>query len=138
MLQLLSDTIRINHRTPCSFKIDPGIEVRDPEKETHIYRIAQEAANNAIKHGSPTKISISLLHLGNRECVLKVEDNGRGIVKKRAKLSDGIGLQVMDYRANLIGGTLKITSTPHRGVSVVCRFPCPNEVVSESPKSSKD
>ena len=138
VLQLLSDTIRINHRTPCSFKIDPGIEVRDPEKETHIYRIAQEAANNAIKHGSPTKISISLLHLGNRECVLKVEDNGRGIVKKRAKLSDGIGLQVMDYRANLIGGTLKITSSPHRGVSVVCRFPCPNEATSESPKSSTD
>jgi len=136
VLQILADTIRINHRTLCSFTIDPGIDVGDSEKETHIYRIAQEAVNNAIKHGSPTQISISLQHLGDRECVLKVEDNGRGLMKSRAKLSDGIGLQVMDYRANLIGGTLKITSAPRRGVSVVCRFPCAKKRAAKSSKKT--
>jgi len=124
VLQLLADTIRINHRTACTCKIDPGIRIGDAEKETHIYRIAQEAANNAIRHGKPTKITISLRHLGETGCVLKIEDNGSGIKKTKAKASDGIGLQVMDYRANLIGGTLKITSKPRRGVTVTCRFPC--------------
>ena len=124
VLQLLADTIRINHRTACTCKIDPGIRIGDAEKETHIYRIAQEAANNAIRHGKPTKITISLRHLGEKGCVLKIEDNGSGIKKTKARASEGIGLQVMDYRANLIGGTLKITSKPRRGVTVTCRFPC--------------
>ena len=124
VLQLLADTIRINHRTACTCKIDPGIRIGDAEKETHIYRIAQEAANNAIRHGKPTKITISLRHLGEKGCVLKIEDNGSGIKKTKAKASEGIGLQVMDYRANLIGGTLKIASKPRRGVTVTCRFPC--------------
>lgn len=124
VLQLLADTIRINHRTACTCKIDPGIRIGDAEKETHIYRIAQEAANNAIRHGKPTKITISLRHLGEKGCVLKIEDNGSGFKKTKAKASEGIGLQVMDYRANLIGGTLKIASKPRRGVTVTCRFPC--------------
>lgn len=124
VLQLLADTIRLNHRTACTFKIDPGIRIDDAEKEMHIYRIAQEAANNAIRHGKPTKIILSMRHLGEKGCVLKIEDNGSGIKKTKAKASDGIGLQVMDYRANLIGGTLKIASKPRRGVTVTCRFPC--------------
>jgi PAS domain S-box-containing protein len=118
-LELLADTIRINHRTSCEFKMDPGIAIDDLEKETHVYRIAQEACNNAIRHGKPTKITISLLKLRDRECVLKIENDGSKLVK----LPDaGIGLQIMDYRANLIGGTLKINSKGSRGVTVSCRF----------------
>lgn len=124
VLQLLSETIRINHRTACACEVDPGIHLRDPEMEVHVYRIAQEAANNAVRHGKPAKITISLRHIGDKECVLKIEDNGSGISKTKAKISQGIGLQVMDYRANLIGGILKITSGPRGGVSVTCRFPC--------------
>jgi len=118
-LELLADTIRINHRTSCEFKMDPGIAIDDLEKETHIYRIAQEACNNAIRHGKPTKITISLLKLRDRECVLKIENDGSKLVKSP---DAGIGLQIMDYRANLIGGTLKINSKGSRGVTVSCRF----------------
>ena len=123
-LQLLAETIRINHRTACTCEVDPAIQIGDAEKESHIFRIAQEAANNAIRHGHPKKVAISLRHFGTDECVLMIENDGLGITKKKGKTNSGIGLQVMDYRANLIGGTLKVVSKPRRGVSVSCRFPC--------------
>ena len=118
-LKLLAETIRINHRTSCEFLMDPGIAINDLEKETHVYRIAQEACNNAIRHGKPTKITISLRMLSDRECVIKIENDGS---KLRKSPDAGIGLQIMDYRANLIGGTLNITSKGTRGVTVSCRF----------------
>jgi PAS domain S-box-containing protein len=133
-LQLLAETIRINHRTACTCEVDPVIQIRDAEMESHIFRIAQEAANNAIRHGHPKKVAISLRHLGTDECVLMIENDGLGITKKKGKTNNGIGLQVMDYRANLIGGTLKVVSKPRHGVSVSCRFPC---VKVEAKKTGK-
>jgi PAS domain S-box-containing protein len=121
-LQLLAETIRTNHRTSCDCEIDPHICVDDPEKVTHIYRIAQEAANNALRHGKPKNITIRLNSAGPQECVLKIENNGAGIIKKNG--GEGIGIRVMEYRANLIRGTLKVESKKRGGVSVVCRFPC--------------
>lgn len=122
-LQLLADTIQINHRTACDLKIDPDLNLEDLEKETHIYRIAQEACNNAIRHGKPSSISISLRKSGRKECVLKIENDGANLNRKSTQ---GIGLQIMDYRANLIGGALAIESKKHGGVCVICRFPCPS------------
>lgn len=124
-LQLLAETIRNNHRTACTCEVQPDIVISDPEKETHIYRIAQEAANNALRHGRPRSISISFKRQGEHECVLKIEDNGSGLLK-RGGGGQGIGMRVMDYRANLIGGILQIKSKPRGGVSVVCHFPCEN------------
>ena len=122
-LQLLAETIRTNHRTACTCAVNPDIKVEDPEKETHIYRIAQEAANNALRHGHPRSIKLSLQRLGTHEAVLKIEDDGTGLVK-RTPAHAGIGMRVMDYRANLIDGSLTIKSRPRGGVSVICRFPC--------------
>lgn len=87
------------------------------------YRIAQAAAKNAIRHGKPTKITISLRHLGEKICVLKNEADGLGVKKTKAKATEGIGLQVMDYQTNFIAGTLKIASNPHGGDTVTSRFP---------------
>jgi PAS domain S-box-containing protein len=121
-LQLLAETIRTNHRTACSCEVNPDIKIEDSEKETHIYRIAQEAANNALRHGHPSSIKLSLQLLGKNEAVLKIEDNGTGL-SKRTPDHTGIGLRVMDYRANLIDGSLTIKSRARGGVSVICRFP---------------
>lgn len=122
-LQLLAETVRTNHRTHCTCEVQADIHIEDSEKETHIYRIAQEAANNALRHGNPKSIRISLKRLGELRCELKIEDNGSGFVE-RDEGNQGIGMRVMDYRANLIGGSLEITSKPRGGVSVVCHFPC--------------
>jgi len=121
-LHLLAETIRTNHRTACTCTVNPDIKIEDPEKETHIYRIAQEAANNALRHGHPSSIHLSLQLLGKHEAVLKIEDNGTGL-GKRTPANTGIGLRVMDYRAKLIDGSLTIKSRPRGGVSVACRFP---------------
>jgi PAS domain S-box-containing protein len=121
-LHLLAETIRTNHRTACTCAVNPDIKIEDQEKETHIYRIAQEAANNALRHGHPSSIHLSLQLLGKHEAVLKIEDDGTGL-GKRTPANTGIGLRVMDYRANLIDGSLTIKSRPRGGVSVVCRFP---------------
>ncbi|WP_395745268.1 PAS domain S-box protein [Prosthecobacter sp.] len=121
-LHLLAETIRTNHRTTCTCAVNPDIKIDDQEKETHIYRIAQEAANNALRHGHPASIHLSLQRLGKSEAVLKIEDDGSGL-GKRPHQHAGIGLRVMDYRANLIDGSLKIQSLKTGGVSVTCRFP---------------
>lgn len=121
-LHLLAETIRTNHRTACTCEVNPDIKIEDSEKETHIYRIAQEAANNALRHGHPSSIKLSLQLLGEHEAVLNIEDNGTGL-SKRTPDHTGIGLRVMDYRANLIDGSLTIKSRARGGVSVICRFP---------------
>jgi PAS domain S-box-containing protein len=123
-LQLLADTVQISHRVRCQLEVDAAIRIRDAEKETHIYRIAQEAVNNALRHGKPETIKLSLQRHGEDECVLKVEDNGTGITKKIRDGTVGIGVRVMDYRANFIGGTLEFVPGRKGGVSVICRFPC--------------
>lgn len=121
-LHLLAETIRTNHRTACTCDVNADIKIEDSEKETHIYRIAQEAANNALRHGHPSSIRLSLQRQGEHEAVLKIEDNGTGL-GKRTPAHAGIGLRVMDYRANLIDGSLTIKSRARGGVSVICRFP---------------
>lgn len=123
-LQLLADTIRLNHRTTCVCKAADDVQIDDEAVVTHLFRIAQEAANNALRHGQPEKIILTLQKAGDDECLLKVEDDGVGLARSRRKKPQGIGLQVMEYRANLIGGSLSIESSPRGGVSVTCRFPC--------------
>lgn len=125
-LQLLAETIRTNYRTGCQCEIEPGIKISDPEMETHLFRIAQEAVNNALRHGKPKRVSISLKHAGSGECVLQIEDDGAGLKARQGKKNDngiGIGVRIMDYRASLIGGTLTVKSRPRGGVVVTCRFP---------------
>lgn len=124
-LRLLAETVRTNFRTPCECTVDAAACVESEDKQTHLFRIAQEAVNNALRHGKPSKVSISLRHLENEKYELVIEDDGSGL-KKKAKTapSAGIGMQVMQHRAQLIGARLQIAAKPkpQRGVIVICRF----------------
>jgi PAS domain S-box-containing protein len=122
-LQLLAETIRANFRTACVCKFAGDIRVADTEMQMHLFRIAQEAVNNALRHGGPKCIKLSLQHSGPQQCVMKIEDNGCGMAIRKQQ-SGGIGLQVMNYRANLIGGKLQVQNGRRGGVVVTCRFPC--------------
>jgi len=124
-LQLLAETVRTNFRTPCTCEVDDRIMIGDEVKETHLFRIAQEAVNNALRHGKPQRVTIQLQQVGAGECELRVEDDGGGLKAAKAKEHAGIGVRVMDYRANLIGGALAVAARPRRGVRVTCRFPYP-------------
>ena len=122
-LQLLAETIRTNFRTACVCQAAGDIRVTDAEKQMHLFRIAQEAVNNALRHGRPKQIKLSLQRHDEHHCVLKIENDGIGLPKGKNG-SDGIGLRVMDYRANLIGGSLKVQNGRRGGVCVTCQFPC--------------
>jgi PAS domain S-box-containing protein len=87
----------------------------------HVYRIAEEAVGNAIRHSSGDKITIELNTVSSHKAVLTVSDNGRGF--RSGSEPKGMGLQNMKYRAGIIGGTLKISSSPKRGTRVQCTMP---------------
>jgi PAS domain S-box-containing protein len=91
----------------CTFTSDPPVELSDAPAANNLYRIAQEAAHNAVKHGHAKKIDIRLTR--DAEAVrLTVKDDGVGFDAAAASNSAGLGLQIMRYRAAMIGGTLTI------------------------------
>lgn len=105
----------------CRCSIDEGVAVRDLAKATHLYRIAQEAVSNALKHAGAGHIEVSLSR-ARGGAVLAVRDDGRGMPKGRAE-SKGMGLNIMKYRAGMIGAELEVASDRGRGTEVKCRFP---------------
>jgi signal transduction histidine kinase len=124
-LQLLAETVRINFRRPCQCEIDHALPSLDDDVETHLFRIAQEAVTNAMRHAQPKKIGLHLSRQGE-EGLLIIEDDGRGLPKAKAKkASKGIGLRVMDYRAQIIEADVQLLPREGGGVQVVCRFPLP-------------
>jgi signal transduction histidine kinase len=87
----------------------------------HLYRIAQEAVHNAVRHGRPRKISITLSK-DEHQIKLTVADDGTGILESPSK-NAGMGLDIMRHRASMIHGTLTIASQTGKGSEVICRIP---------------
>jgi PAS domain S-box-containing protein len=104
-------------RVTCTFTCPAPVRVKDAETAVHLYRIAQEAIGNALKHAEATEITVSLT-ARNGTVVLKISDNGRGFVLGRK--SGGVGLRVMQHRAATIGAELDIAGKRSKGVSVTC------------------
>ena len=120
-LEYLAEQVNVSETARCSLSLPKSIRLEDPAVARHLYRIAQEAVRNATKHASAKRLRIKLA--SNRKAiVLTVEDNGIGFTPK-PQTSSGIGLQVMQYRARVIGATLEIRKLPVRGVAVVCIVP---------------
>lgn len=89
---------------------------------THLYRIAQEAVSNGIKHGKATELLITLRVAGD-QLVLSIADNGRGFPDEVQPRGDGMGLSIMRYRAGMLGGSLAIGKNPKGGAVVSCSVP---------------
>ena len=123
-LKQWTDEIEDLFRISCRFQCPEPIPIRDIGLATHLYHIAQEAVNNAVKHGSPTRIILSLTR-ENGAGILTVEDNGVGIADP-ATPHPGLGLRIMSYRANMVGGTLELRRGASGGTVVCCRFPMHN------------
>ena len=104
----------------CDFDCDKPVRVENNEMATHLYRIAQEAVTNALKHGVPRRLRISLEHDKDR-LVLSVRDDGQGI-SPAALQTEGMGLKTMRFRAALIGATLSIAPVKNKGTLVICRL----------------
>lgn len=115
-------------RIQCRCKCPSAIEM-DNTTATHLYRIAQEAVTNAVKHGLAKEIDIEL-STNPLHTVLSVKDKGRGHGRRGVGLDPrhrGMGLRIMSYRADMIGGTLDIRrSESGGGTDVVCTIPTPH------------
>jgi signal transduction histidine kinase len=101
----------------CAFKCEEPITISDSSTATHLYRIAQEAVTNALKHAKPEHILIEL-GVENGHLVLKVADDGCGFDPPTSKT--GMGLKTMQYRAGLIGGNLSIAPVENGGTLLAC------------------
>ncbi len=117
-LRELAERTRGVYRVDCRFGCPSPVLIHRHFSANHLYRIAQEAVNNAIKHGKPTRIRIQLKATPAR-IILGVRDNGVGI-RRRTKPGRGMGLHVMQYRADAIRGSLLVLRHPEGGTEVIC------------------
>ena len=107
-------------RIGCTLECDDCLTLEDAAVATNIFRITQEAVANAIKHGRAKSIGIQLA-ADNGRVTLRVRDDGKGIPAKPKQ--SGMGLQTMQYRATMIGGSLEVRRDAPRGTTVTCTFP---------------
>jgi two-component system sensor kinase FixL len=115
--ELGSNTGKLFHIS-CRFQCDIPVLVTDPTIATHLYRIAQEAVSNAVKHGRAKKVLIQLQTVEGRT-VLTINDNGIGFPKLMPKRK-GMGLRIMQYRASIIGGAVEVQPSQQGGSVVIC------------------
>ncbi len=114
----------------CRFDYDAEVPVPNHAMATHLFRLAQEAVSNAVKHGKATEISIHLkgdpgwIYLG-------ISDNGVGFPIEKMSQSTGMGLRTMKFRAGMIGGTLTVERNAQGGILVMCTAPNPATAVAQ-------
>jgi PAS domain S-box-containing protein len=105
------------HAVECVFEYVDLVPIDDNHTATQLYRIAQEAITNALKHGRAANICVSLEMRGHY-ITLKIADDGVGF--PTAEASEGMGLRTMRYRAGQIGAHFTILSAPTGGTVVTC------------------
>ncbi|MDX2366810.1 MAG: PAS domain-containing protein, partial [Colwellia sp.] len=103
------------------FEFSEILNIPDNTVAVQIYRIAQEAMNNAIKYSKARHITLQL-KTHKDKMMLVIQDNGVGIELKENKENWGMGLKIMQYRASSINANLIIESSPNNGTIVRCLF----------------
>jgi signal transduction histidine kinase len=119
LAELARRTTEFGH-VKCALSCPEPVLLEDSAVARHLFRIAQEAVNNAMKHAGAKKIVMTLSSDEEWVC-LTVSDNGKGLPAAK-KPGRGIGLQVMKHRAGVIGADLEIESKPGKGVKLSCRY----------------
>ena len=119
-LEELADDIHSLFKVSCRFECDGSVLVEDAVAATNLFRIAQEAVSNAIKHGQARHIVISLSHTRSR-IALTVRNDGAAFPAQMD--GQGMGLRIMNHRAALIGAALTIKRDGKTGAIVTCSLP---------------
>jgi signal transduction histidine kinase len=120
-LEQLAENLRTLFSVSCELQCEPEIRITDNAVAVHLYRIAQEAASNAIKHGKAKNILLSLGSSKSR-LTLKIKDDGTGF-PATAPTGKGMGLRVMHHRARMIGATISLRPGKAGGLTVTCSLP---------------
>jgi two-component system CheB/CheR fusion protein len=105
----------------CRFQCFTPVLIHDDTAATHLYYVAREAVNNAIKHGHARHIVIRLT-ADQHQGALTIQDDGCGIGSVIPG-NKGMGLHLMNYRARMVGGSLEVQSVSTGGTIVTCLFP---------------
>lgn len=124
LAELASGTAKIFH-VNCRFVCESPVLVRDNRAATQLYRIAQEAVSNAVRHSHAVHIVITLDEAGGK-ISLRVHDNGIGIHDHSPGRGTGLGLLTMTHRARMLGGTLTVGPGSFGGTLVECVVPSPD------------
>ena len=119
-LEELAATTRHRFQIDCALECAHPILLRDNVIATHLYRIAQEAVNNAARHSGGDRVLIRVCR-SDGKLELTVSDNGGGV--SASPKHNGMGLNIMDYRTRRIGGTLKLQRGTAGGTTVLCSVP---------------
>lgn len=119
-LEALAARVTSARGITCSFGGNRSLPVGSQAVASHLYRIAQEAVHNALKHSGATCLEIELAHR-HPVVTLSIRDNGSGLAAQPARR--GLGLHTMEQRARLIGGELEVQNRPEGGVEVKCTMP---------------
>ncbi|HET6325331.1 MAG TPA: PAS domain S-box protein [Planctomycetaceae bacterium] len=128
--QLASDT-STRCGIDCRVEADERVCIEDNVVATHLFRIVQEAINNAVKHAQPRQILVRP-ELSNGTLRVTVQDDGVGFVAGTpSRNGSGMGLRIMQYRAGVIDATLEVRRQEGHGTAVVCQINTPTPV-SES------
>ena len=105
----------------CEIYWEENLVISNEDVVVHLFRIAQEAVQNAVKHAAPSHIEVSLSRK-DETVQLIIQDDGKGILASE-KTGKGLGLRIMAYRAGIIGATLSIENPPEGGTRVICMIP---------------
>ncbi len=105
----------------CRLHADKRLLIRDASVALHLFRIVQEAVNNAIRHGEARHITIHLVRTGG-QILLEIRDDGKGL-PAREPAGKGLGLRTMKYRAGIIGAQFAVESANGHGTVVSCLLP---------------
>jgi signal transduction histidine kinase len=117
-LRELAHSISSVSKVACEFDCSNPVFLRDASTSTHLYRIAQEAVSNAIRHGKAKRIELSLSERGGLVTLL-IEDDGTGLADNWQQCK-GMGTRIMGHRTSMIGGSLTIEPNPTGGTLVRC------------------
>jgi signal transduction histidine kinase len=107
-----------------SVYVHDGTDLRGHnDTKRQLYRIAQEAVRNALKHSGASTIEITLVTEDEDTLVLRIADDGDAFDSSSVDDADAVGLYSMRYRARLLGATLSIRTSPGAGTCIECRLP---------------
>jgi PAS domain S-box-containing protein len=120
-LKKLASNVEKTMGVKCRLQCDKSVSVKNLVEAKQIYRIVQEAVTNALKHGKAKNISIKL-RFTRRGTVLSVRNDGLAFPKLSPR-REGLGLRIMKYRTDLIGGSLDIRKGDRGGTVVTCILP---------------
>ena len=121
-LKNLADSVRAGSPLKCRLKVKDGeMTIADPIAANHVFRIAQEAVNNALRHSGGTSLTLEIKKAKDGKGVLRVLDNGQGFDVTESS-GMGLGLHTMEYRARAIGANLSIRKRRKGGTRVECLF----------------